>query len=98
MQMLVKLKKLKRARKKQKWNIEKLKLNNIPLQRIVEEAIKTDSGRDVNQRWIDVKGAIWNSAQEHIDYDRKVRIRKPWITKEMISKMDERRSWKNKKQ
>ena len=29
-------------------------------------------------------------------YERKERIRKPWITEEMMNKMDERRKWKNK--
>ena len=96
MQMKVTLKKLRRARKKQKWNIEKLKLNNIPFQRSVEEKIKTLSGRDINQKWIDMKEAILISAQEQLGYEKQTIIRKPWVTKEMISKMDERRSWKNR--
>ncbi len=31
-----------------------------------------------------------------IGLERREGVRKPWITRDMISKMDERRKWKNK--
>ena len=98
MQMSIKLKTLRRVKRKQKWNIERLKMNNIPFQRSVEEAVGTITrkGMDVNQRWIDFKGVILDSAKEQIGYERKEKIRKSWVTEDMISKMDERRNWKNK--
>src|SRR3989441_4695386 len=98
MKMNVKLKTVKRGKRKQKWNIESLKKNNIPFQRSVEDEIRirTRIGTDVNQRWIDFKEVIIDSAKEQIGYEKKDKIRKSWITVDMTSKMDERRKWKSK--
>src|SRR6267154_1424476 len=98
MQMSVNLKTLKRVKREQKWNIERLKMNNIPFQGSVEEAVGIimRKGMNVNQRWKDFKGVILDSAKEQIGYERKEKIRKSWVTEGMISKMDERRNWKNK--
>ena len=98
MKMNIKWKTLKRVKRNPKWNIELLKKNNLPFQRGVEEAMGTimRKGLDVNQRWIDFKEVIKDSAKEQIGYERKEKIRKPWVTEEMISKMDERRNWNNK--
>ena len=52
--------------------------------------------KDVNQRWIDFKEVIIDSAKEQIGYEKKEKIRKSWITGDMTKKIDERRSWKNK--
>ena len=79
---------------KPKWNIERLKKNNLPFQRGVEEAMGNTirKGMDVNQRWIDFKGVIIESAKEKIGYERKEKIRKPWVTENMIGKMNVRRN------
>ena len=54
-------------------------------------AIECDSG-NVEVQWNNIKECLTVS-----DLVGKVekRARKPWITQEMISKMDERRKWKN---
>ena len=96
MKMFVRLKRLKRAKRKQKWDIEYLKRNSGPFQRSVENAVKSNSGMDINERWIELKRVIHSSAQQQIGRERKKKIRKPWVTKDMISKMDERREWKSK--
>src|SRR5437867_4823184 len=94
----IKLKTVKRGKRKQRWNIESLKKNNIPFQRSVEDGIRTSTriGKDVNQRWIDFKAVITGSAKEQIGYEKKDKIRKFRITEDMTSKMDERRKWKSK--
>lgn len=97
MQMLVKLKKLKKKRRKQKWDVERLRRNNIPFQRSVEIAIKDNRGMSSNERWIKFKSVVLSSAQSHIGYERKSRIKKPWITAELMGKIEERRKWKNKR-
>ena len=56
----------------------------------------TRKGMDVNQRWIDFKGVIIDCVKEQIVYEMKENIRKPCVTEDMISKMDERRNLKNK--
>ena len=40
------------------------------------------------------KPPLTYSATEQEEYNVGLRARKPWITQEMISKMDERRKWK----
>ena len=89
-------------------NIERLKTNSIPFQKSVEDTIKPNSGRNVNERWIEFKSAILSSAQkERLSEEegkevhtrigcQKKRARKPWLTEEMINKMKERRKWNNK--
>ena len=93
--MFVKLKRLRKARRRRKWDIERLKRNSIPFQKSVEDKIKPNSGRNVNKRWTEFKSAILSSAEKEIGYEKK-KARKPWITEEMISKMKERRRWNNK--
>ena len=75
-----------------------MKRNSIPFQRSVEDEIKlsTGIGMNVNERWKEFKEVIFCSARKQIWHEKRERIKKPWITKEMIDKMDERRKWKNK--
>ncbi len=98
MQMSVKLKKLERTRRKQKWNMERMKKNGLPFRRGVEDEIKSNTGvgLNANQRWIEFKGVILRNAQKQIGYEKKERIKKSWITPQMINKMDERREWRSK--
>src|SRR6266516_3827394 len=93
MQMSVKLKKLERVRRKQKWNMERMKKNGLPCRRGVEDEIKSNTGvgLNANQRWNEFKGVILRNAQKQIGYEKKERIKKSWITPQMINKMDERR-------
>ena len=93
--MFVKLKRLWKARRRPKWDIERLKKNSIPFQKSVEDTIKPNSGRNVNERWTEFKSAILSSARKQIGYEKE-RARKPWITEEMIKKMKKRRKWNNK--
>jgi len=56
-------------------------------------AIGCDSGNDEVQ-WNKVKECMLDTISDLVGKVEK-RARKPWITQEMISKMDERRKWKN---
>ena len=44
--------------------------------------------------WKNIKECVLNTISDLVGKVDK-RFRKPWITQEMISKMDERRTWKN---
>ena len=92
--MNIKLKTMKRGKRKQKWNTARLKKNNVPFQRSVEDGIRpsTRIRKDVNQRWIDFKEVIIGHEKEQIGSEKKEKIRKTWITEDMTKKMDERRS------
>jgi len=55
-------------------------------------AIECDSG-NVEVQWNNIKECVLDNLSDLVGKVEK-RARKPWITQEMISKMDERR-WKN---
>ena len=49
----------------------------------------------VEEEWENLKGALHGSAEENVGFSKRKKIRKPWITEEMIDKMDQRRTLKN---
>ena len=55
MKMSIKLKDVRRARRRMKWNMESLKRDKILFQRCVEDAVKNNEGMDVNQKWLQFK-------------------------------------------
>jgi type I site-specific restriction endonuclease len=56
-------------------------------------AIECDS-ENVEVQWNNIKECVLDTLSDLVG-KVKNRARKPWITQEMISKMDERRKWKN---
>jgi hypothetical protein len=56
-------------------------------------AIKCES-RNVEVQWNNIKKCVLDT-MSGMGGKVERRARKPWITQEMISKMDERRKWKN---
>ena len=50
--------------------------------------------RNVDVQWNDRKECVLDSISDLVGKIEK-RARNPWITQEVISKMDERRKWKN---
>ena len=46
-------------------------MNSMPLQSSVQNEIKTNTGMDINQRWMELKKIILNSAQDHTGHERK---------------------------
>ena len=63
----------------------------------MEEEVEKFSQCDksVNERWEILKGVIKESAEKNVGYRRGTKAKKPWVTAEMISKMEERRKFKN---
>ena len=56
-------------------------------------AVGCDSG-NVEEQWSYIKGCVADTVSELVGKFEK-RARKAWITQEIISKMAERRKWKN---
>jgi hypothetical protein len=56
-------------------------------------AIECDSG-NVEVQWNNKKEGVLDTLSDLVGKVEK-RARKPWITQEMISKMDKRRKWKD---
>jgi predicted Fe-S protein YdhL (DUF1289 family) len=50
--------------------------------------------RNVEGQWNNIKKCLLDTTSDYVGKVEK-RARKPWITQEMISKMDERRKWKS---
>ena len=91
------LKKIIRFQKRRpQWDLEKLYAQQQRVQDTLKEklsAIGCDSG-NVEVQWNYVKECVLDTISDLVGKVVK-RARKPWITQEMISKMDERRKWKN---
>ena len=56
-------------------------------------AIECDSG-NAEVQWNNIKECVLDTLRDLVGKFEK-RAGKPWITQEMISKIDERRKWKN---
>lgn len=95
----VKLKKFNKKGKRVRYDFERLKdyltamdyrsQTNLELETIEEEAC------NVNQRWQQLKESVLKSANEVLGQKTRTSNRKPWVTTEMIDRMEERRRWKN---
>jgi flagellar biosynthesis chaperone FliJ len=83
-------------KRKPGWDLEKLYAQRQEVHDSLEEKlspIKCESG-NVEVQWNNIKKCVLHTMSDLVG---KVegRAKKPWITQEMISKMDERRKWKN---
>ena len=95
----VKLKKFNKKGKRVRYDFERLKdyltamdyrsQTNLELETIEDEAC------NVNQRWQQLKESVLKSANEVLGQKTMTSNRKPWVTTEMIDRMEERRRWKN---
>jgi len=78
------------------WDLEKLYTQKQRVQDTLEGkigAIECDRG-NVEVQWNNIKECVLDTLSD-LGGEVEKRARKPWITQEMISKMDERRRWKN---
>src|SRR6516225_7306849 len=95
MRMAVKLKKLSKTRQKLKWDFDTLKRKENEFKEYIEDRIQTDDSRQVENIWDDLKTVIHQAAENVVGHKKRYRAKKPWVTAEMIDKMDERRNNKN---
>jgi len=91
------LKKIIRFQKNRpRWDFEKLYTQKQRVQENLEEklcAIECESG-NAEVQWNNIKECMLDTISDLVGKVEK-RARKPWITQEMITKMVERRKWKN---
>jgi len=83
-------------KRRPQWDLEKLYTQTQTVQDTLEGklgAIECDSG-NVEVQWNNIEECVLDTLSDLVGKVEK-RARKPWITQEMISKMDERRKWKN---
>jgi hypothetical protein len=88
------LNKIIRSQKRRpQWDLEKLYAQRQNVQDTLEEklgAIGCESA-NVKMQWNNIKDCVLGTISDLVGKVEK-RVRKPWITQEMISKMDERRN------
>ena len=79
-----------------RWDLEKLYTNRQKVQDTLEEKFGlTECQRgNAEVQWNNIKKCVLHTISDLVGKVEK-RARKPWITQEMISKMDEQRKWKN---
>ena len=49
----------------------------------------------IDRKWIKLRDSIKESAVKVVGYKTEKEPRKPWVSQEMVNKMEERRKWKN---
>jgi len=94
----IRLKKLRRSSKRKKWRLEGLEEKADTFQKGISKnlaSVSRGQGMSVEEDWTNFKEAVKKSAEETIGYQKTRKAKKPWITENMIKKMNERRKWKN---
>jgi hypothetical protein len=78
------------------WDLEKLYAQRQEVHDRLEERLGTIKceNRNVEVQWNNIKKCVLDTMSDLVGKVER-RAGKPWITQEMISKMDERRKWKN---
>ena len=79
-----------------RWDLEKLYAERQRVQATLEGklgAIECEIG-NAEMQWKNIKECVLDTISDLVA-KVETRARKPWITQEVISKMDERRKWKN---
>ena len=91
------LKKIIRFQKrKPRWDLDKLCAQRQSVQDTLEEkfVLFECEGMSAEVQWKNTKQCVLNNISDLVGKVKK-RARKPWITQEIISKMDERQKWKS---
>jgi hypothetical protein len=89
----MKLKRIIRFQKRKPvWDLEKLQAQRQKVQESLEEKLRagTCMNRNVYGQWNNIKKCLLGTVSDCVGKVEK-RARKPWMTQEMISKMDDRR-------
>src|SRR6218665_2336190 len=96
MRAQIKLKFIKRKKTiKHRWNNKNLKERSNKLGRKIEENLTESEGNSIEERWKRLKENIIESAMDIVGAEERMPARKPWITREMVDEMEERRKWKH---
>lgn len=53
------------------------------------------SNNAVENNWNRLKNVVLKSSMDNIGYDARRKAKKPWVTEQMLDKMEEKQKWKN---
>lgn len=94
----LRLKKIRKHKRRLKWDMEKAIEHKDAFRDNVESQLSTERVvLSANEKWIRLRDVIIEGAKKEIGYEKKKKIKKPWITEQMLKKMDERRAAKRMK-
>ena len=93
MQAKLRLKRVSGSRKILKWDRVKLKCDSrSKFAEDLETYLKADAenmgNNSVENRWNLLKSAVFKSGEDNIDYEAKRKAKKPWVTEQMLDKME----------
>ena len=91
------MKKIERRTRQKKWNMDQLRTKEMQFRTGIEESIQEGSEMIVERRGNRLKDTVMEKATEHVGYKKGKTAKKPWITSDMLDRMEERRRWKNVK-
>ena len=94
--MQTKLKRINRKPKGQRWDLQSLKCKKEEFSKCTDENIRNMSQTKLNteERWNRLKDTMKNSAMKIVGKKQK-ESKQPWMTEEILQKMEERRTQKN---
>ena len=95
LRMAIKLKKIGKVRKRVKWDLDNLRLKAREFGECVDREIQTEDTEDVEGSWEKLKLVVNKAAKKVVGFQRRTSVKKPWITREMLNKIEERRKYKN---
>ena len=94
MRTSVELKRMKKVKSKRKWNTECLGVRGREFREQLEREVRRGGNKSVEERWNELKHTINKCAESTIGFRKRSAAKKPWVTEEMLCRMDERRKWK----
>src|SRR6266576_2971498 len=89
------MKKVHKGNRRKKLNLEKLKGKSQVVGEKIAERIKTGVTSIEEQRK-NIREGIKEVVKEEIGFEEGRIAKKPWVTREMLEKMDERRKFKSR--
>src|SRR6266576_1552451 len=90
------MKKVHKGNRRKKWNLEKLKGKSQVVGEKIAERIKTEGVTSIEEQWKNIREGIKEVVKEEIGFEEGRIAQKPWVTREMLEKMDERRKFKSR--
>src|SRR6266576_3359236 len=90
------MKKVHKGNRRKKWNLEKLKGKSQVVGEKIAERIKIEGVTSIEEQWKNIREGIKEVVKEEIGFEEGRIAKKPWVTREMLEKMDERRKFKSR--
>lgn len=92
----LRLKRPRVAKRQAKWECRRLMNPEVRASFNNAIAVRNQEGpSNTNSQWENLKAAMKDSADKHIGKTTGRAPKKPWVTMDMVRRMEERRQWKN---